>query len=126
MVKQVHFNPKSIAFTFILAGVLILSACGKDAIDMFDCAGVTPTYTIEVKPILDASCAKSGCHDAQTQENGFDFSSYSEAKIASQVENFLGAIQHKKGFEPMPNDSPKLSADKIKILSCWAQNGSPE
>ncbi|HZV70292.1 MAG TPA: hypothetical protein VFG10_12140 [Saprospiraceae bacterium] len=126
MVKQVHFQAKSIAFTFLLAGILILPSCGKESIEMFDCTGSTPTYTIEVKPILDASCAKSGCHDTQTHENGFDFSSYGEARIASQTENFLGAIQHKGGFEPMPDDGPKLSADKIKILTCWAQNGSPE
>ncbi|MEO6130463.1 MAG: hypothetical protein ABIQ02_01355, partial [Saprospiraceae bacterium] len=95
-------------------------------IEMFDCTGVTPTYTIDIKPILDASCAKSGCHDAQSHESGFDFSTHSEAKISSQAQNFLGAIQHASGFVPMPNDGPKLSSDKIKLLSCWVQNGSPE
>ncbi len=105
---------------------LVWSSCGKDAIDMVECTGLTPTYTADIKPILDASCAKSGCHDSITKQKGFDFSSYATAMPISQGDSFLGAIQRKDGFRPMPDDGPQLSADKIELLTCWVQSGSPQ
>ncbi|MEP6646872.1 MAG: hypothetical protein ABJC12_07270 [Saprospiraceae bacterium] len=106
--------------------LVIWTACGSDAIEMFDCSVITPTYNLNIKPILDTSCAKSGCHDAQTNQSGFDLSSYSKAKSLSQQKAFLGSIQQKSSYPAMPNDGVKLSDDKIKLLSCWVQNGSPE
>ena len=46
---------------------------------MFDCGGVAPTYNSDVKPILNASCAKSGCHDAITVQSGVNLSTYAGA-----------------------------------------------
>lgn len=93
---------------------------------MFDCNGITPTYTTNVKPILDNSCAKSGCHDAITVQNGVNLSTYSSASAVSQQERFLGVIHHRDGFPPMPFDGPKLPQAQLQILSCWVQNGSPQ
>ena len=108
-------------------GLLVLFlACKKDAVDPIDCGGINPTYSADIKPILDASCAKSGCHDAITQEDGKNLSNYTEALVISQTPEFLGAIQHKSGFTPMPHDGPKLADDKIQLLTCWVRNGSPQ
>jgi len=93
---------------------------------MFDCDGITPTYTADVKPILDASCAKSGCHDAITVQNGVNLSTYATASTVSQEERFLGVIHHRDGFPAMPFDGPKLPQAQLQILSCWVQNGSPQ
>lgn len=102
------------------------SSCGKDTVTMFDCTGLTPTYTVDIKPILKASCALSGCHDAFSPQAGYDFSSYNSSSSGSQSGRFLGAIQQIRGFLAMPNGLPKLSDDKIKLLTCWVENGSPE
>ncbi len=59
--------------------VILAISCKKDEGDSIDCAGITPTYTADIKPILDASCAKSGCHDAITKANNYDFSAYGTA-----------------------------------------------
>jgi len=106
--------------------VLLAVSCKKDEGDSIDCSGVTPTYTADIKPILDASCAKSGCHDAITKANNYDLSAYGPASAISQGNRFLGAIQHKNGFSEMPQGGPKLSDDKIQQLTCWVENGSPE
>ena len=93
---------------------------------MFECSGTSPAYTADIKPILNASCAKSGCHDAITARNGVNLSDYAHANTISHEERFLGAIQHKKGYPKMPDDGFKLSESQIRLLTCWVQNGSPQ
>ena len=126
MLKQVPISVKSTLFVLLTAFLVVLSACGKEDIDTEDCTGTAPTYTSDIKAILDASCAKSGCHDPITKQNGYDFSTYATAEPISQMDVFLGAVQHKDGYTPMPKDGGKLSSDKIKLLTCWVQNGSPQ
>lgn len=126
MVKPVHFKANFIAYCLLVSLYLFSTSCGKESVDTVDCMGQTPTYSVDTKPILDASCAQTNCHDSVTKENGYDFSTYATARPISQQENFLGAIQHKQGFTPMPDSGPKLSQDKIDLLTCWVQNGSPE
>jgi hypothetical protein len=106
--------------------ILLVSCDKEDSPDTVDCTGLTPTYNSEIKAILDASCAKSGCHDATTKANNYDLSTYATASPVSQNNRFLGAIQHKSGFTAMPKDGPKLSQDNIDLLTCWVQNDSPE
>ena len=115
--------------TFILSVIIVsfyLSSCKKEAVDIFDCAGLTPTYTADIKPILDVSCAKSGCHNAATAKKGVNLSNYASASAVSQEARFLGAIQHKQGYAKMPDDGPKLADSKIELLTCWVQAGSPQ
>ncbi len=118
-------HPVKVIFTICLIAILLIS-CGKGNLDMFDCAGFVPTYSAEIKPILDGSCAISGCHNAISAQGGINLSNYATAAIESKNDRFLGTIQHKKGYSQMPEDSPKLSNDKIELLTCWVQSGSPE
>lgn len=108
--------------------ILIGSACTKDkeTTETIDCSNTAPTYTLDVKPILDANCATSGCHDAATKKDGKDFSTYESTIQHTSNDAFLGAIQHKSGFSPMPRNAPKLSDADIKTLTCWVENGVPE
>ena len=109
-----------------LITVLVVSACKKtEATTAFDCTGVTPIYTADIKSIFDASCALSGCHDAGTKEQGYDLSNYAGAKAASSKAALLGSIEHLSGYDAMPKGSGKLSDDKIKKISCWLDNGAP-
>jgi hypothetical protein len=115
------------SYYFLLtACFLIFLSCGKEDPDPVECSGLNPTYTADIKPILDASCAKSGCHDAVTAQNGVNLSTYATASAISQEERFLGVIQHKAGFPPMPFDGGKLPDGQIELLTCWVQDGSPE
>ena len=119
-------HAKSFFLSVLLLTGIIITGCGKEDPDPFDCSGITPTYTADIKPILDASCAKSGCHDAITVQNGVNLSTFATASAISQEDRFLGVIQHKAGFPAMPFDGPKLPDAQIKLLTCWVQNGSPQ
>lgn len=120
------YYPNTFCIALVCTVFIFLVACAKEDPDMADCTGLTTTYTSDIKSILDANCATSGCHDAITHEQGMDYSNYVEAAQASHNTNFLGAIQHKRGYKPMPKDAPKLSATDIQLLTCWVQDGSPQ
>lgn len=106
--------------------VFLFASCGKEEIQTFDCTGLTPTYTADIKPIIDANCATAGCHNGVSKANGIDLSTYSLVVSESNKARFLGAIQHRSGYDPMPKNQTKLSESNIRLISCWVENGQPE
>lgn len=126
MRRSLHIPIKTKILSFIFVAGLVLVACEKEPVDIFDCSGLNPTYTADIKPILDTSCAKSGCHNAATAKKGINLSNYASASDVSQEDRFLGAIQHKKGYAKMPDDAGKLPDAQVRLLTCWVQNGSPQ
>ena len=91
----------------------------------YDCTGVTPTYTKEVKPILDSYCAMPGmgCHGADGE--AFSLADYASASKQSSANKFMGSIEHLKGYANMPKGGVKMPDEQIHVLSCWVENGSP-
>lgn len=125
MGTTVALSAKYLIFMILGLGSLLLS-CGKEEIETFDCTGLTPTYTEDIKSIIDANCATSGCHNASTQANGINLSTYALVVSESNKARFLGAIQQVSGYDPMPKDRAKLSDANIQLISCWLENGQPE
>jgi hypothetical protein len=121
-----NFPNLKISGMLCLLGIFFLLSCSKEDIDMVDCMGLVPTYNLDVKAILDNSCATVGCHNSTTKENGIDLSTYASVRVVSSQDRFLGAIQHKRGYTAMPYKLPELNSDQVELLTCWVQNGSPE
>jgi hypothetical protein len=117
---------KKVILFFAIASIGTVACSKKGSIQTFDCAGVTPKYTTEIKPILDANCATSGCHNSASKAEGLDYSNYGQAKHHATHNEFLGSIQHVSGYEQMPKGKAKLTDAQIKLISCWSQNGAPE
>jgi mono/diheme cytochrome c family protein len=117
---------KKLTLSLVAISLLgILAQCKKETTTI-DCSGTTPTYVKDVKPILDANCASSGCHGAANPSDGINLSTYAAAKNAGGSSKFLDSIQHNGGAKAMPKGGSKMSDDKIKVLYCWVQNGMPE
>ena len=111
--------------------VNLIVSCSKDEtttppVSTNECTGVTSTYTNDVASIFNSSCATSGCHSAASKANGIDLSNYNSAKNVALSSKLLQAIKHESGATPMPNGQAKLSPDKIKKVTCWIQNGTPQ
>lgn len=111
--------------------ILILSAgllfsCNKSSTTTYDCSGANPTYTQDIKSILDANCATSGCHNSSSQAHGINLSTYSEVVTESGKARFMGSIEHQSGYAAMPENKPKLSDADIQSIYCWIQNGKQE
>ncbi len=110
----------------VVAMVSLMWGCKKDEPLKYDCTGLTPTYTVDIKPIFDANCVSSGCHNSGSKRAGYDLSSYSGAKSASGKKALMGSIQHLKGYSNMPRGKSKLSNEQLKTISCWIENGAVE
>lgn len=76
------------------------------------------TYTADIKPILQAKCQFDGCHPG----NG-DWFTYSTAKANA------AAIKARTGNGSMPK-APQpggaLTANEIKQIACWVDDGAPQ
>ena len=115
-----------------LAGLLLavatftLTMCQKESTATYDCTNVTPTYNNDIKAIMNASCAISGCHDASSREAGINLSTYATVKAESANDRFLGSIEHRSGYKSMPDGASKLPDASIQKIYCWIQNGQPQ
>lgn len=109
----------------VTACFTLFTQCKKEEADVVDCTGTTPTYAANVKSILDANCATSGCHSASSKESGYDLSSYESSKSAAANKAFVASVQHKSGYTKMPKGKSKLSDSDVKTIACWVQNGMP-
>ena len=113
----------SASFLLLLLGMM---SCKKEKVTTYDCTGLTPTYTAEIKGIMDSQCATSGCHNASSKKAGIDLSTYAKVKSESAKDKFIGSMQHKSGYTAMPEGASKLDDATIQKISCWVSNGTPE
>jgi cytochrome c553 len=106
-----------------IAACIYFSACKTKKAPATACAS-SPTYTADIKSILDASCMP--CHSAEKHKHNIDLSGYETTKESAAGKNFLGSIRHEAGYDAMPAKADKLSDATIEKISCWIQNGMPK
>ena len=88
-------------------------------------------YDRDIQPILMSSCAVSGCHDAATHKEGYDFSSYTKTLSAlkagspstSKLYKVITASQTSEDFMPPKPYSPLSKAANDTIYS-WIKRGA--
>lgn len=79
--------------------------------------GATGTSWLnDIKPIIEVSCAKSGCH------NG---SSRTDLRIYENAKFHASSIKSKTKDRSMPREGT-LTQDQIDIIGCWVDDGAPE
>lgn len=89
-------------------------------------------FESDVLPIFQSNCAKSGCHDAVTHEDGYNLTSYSNIVKKGIVpgnpaaSKIYESITEKKGDDFMPKGGPALSASQITTIKAWIAAGAAE
>jgi uncharacterized membrane protein len=81
-----------------------------------------PTYTSDIKAIVNAKCAIPGCHDGNS--GLVNFTTYGPLK--EKVDN--GRVK-RYVFELKimpPATATQLTEDEKKLLQCWLDNGASE
>ena len=88
-------------------------------------------YTRDIQPMLMSSCAISGCHDATTHKEGYDFSTYAKAIKAVSAGNPTGSKLYRvitasptsENFMP-PKPYSGLSKAAIDTIYSWIKRGA--
>jgi uncharacterized membrane protein len=113
---------------YIPADVLIV-----DSTDLSQPCDPNMVYFInQVQPILVSNCAKPGCHDANTREEGIDYSTYQSTIQSETVKP--GRPNDSKLYDvitetdpsdvmPPPGNTP-LTADQKDMLYMWILQGA--
>ncbi|MCX8473899.1 MAG: hypothetical protein ORN85_09655 [Sediminibacterium sp.] len=124
MKKLVYFSITLAIFAFVYSCQKSTSSTAIS--NNYDCSQ-SYSYTTDIAPILNASCALVGCHNASSRESGYDFSSYTAAKsYTSKINAIIGSMNYSSGYKPMPQGRAQLSTATIQKIYCWYANGTPQ
>jgi hypothetical protein len=86
------------------------------------CDTTPASFSADINPIIQASCAIPGCHNT-TGAAGIKLTNYSEIKSQAELNRFLSSIKHESGFSNMPKSANKLADSTITKIECWINNG---
>jgi uncharacterized membrane protein len=85
-------------------------------------------FVNDIQPILNSSCAYSGCHDAASQQDGVDLSSYSRIMATADVRpgnpdgSDLYEVLEDGEMPPAPNNP--LSNEQKQMIYNWIKQGA--
>lgn len=124
---------KFIFFLPLLVTTVFVAACTSDVLPEpteLPCDDVMATYVTDIQPIVETSCAYSGCHlgtapGIYTSYEGLlpqlEAGSFRERVITMQADENLGMPPNYA-----PTDRPQdLTAEELKLIECWLDAGFP-
>jgi len=98
------------------------------------CVPGTIYFGRDILPLLRSNCAKSGCHDAETAEEGIVLDSY-QAVLASDVIKLSRPsdsemIKKMKDNDPddvmPPPPNERMTAEQIALIQTWIEQGAKD
>ncbi|NVK52299.1 MAG: hypothetical protein HWD85_05140 [Flavobacteriaceae bacterium] len=110
---------KKVFLTLLMASIFV--GCASDSTD--DVTNPPPakiTYAKNIKPLVDTSCATSGCHNAASKQAGLTLETYAQVKNAFLNGNAFARIE--STTNPMP-PSGKLPDGTIQTIKKWRDQG---
>lgn len=110
-------------------GILLTGCYNDNEEDLYPnntCNTTNVTYTLTVKPIIQANCAISGCHTVASAPSsaGIQLEDYTGLKAIVTSNQLLGAINHESGFSAMPKNAGKLSSCALNQIKKWVDDGA--
>lgn len=102
-------------FSFLLL-ILLFSACNREQIEPQEKCEQEVSYTNDVKEIIDASCAFSGCHINGSAPG--EFSSYQGLQTYLDNDLFRSRVLVIQNMPPAGVD--QLTEQELELLTCWA------
>lgn len=120
--------------------LFFVSACTNDELPppvvSEACDTLVTSYNINVKTIIDESCAYSGCHDGSGGIGPGNYSSYGGLEfflnsglfrtrvLNSEVGTALAMPPSNSTYPQSQKDS--LTSEERQIIECWLDTGYPE
>ena len=109
---------------FMLLLVAVLQSCTKDNVNEYntmDNCTDTVSFAAKIQPLILQNCATSGCHDATTQESGYDLTNHTN--ISANANIILSTMRWENGVVQMPYNLSQLPDSLIQQFSCWVKQG---
>lgn len=133
MYSNTKYRNRLLAIPIFIMVASFNSGCTWDQVPLFGNGGDgikdSVCYQNEIEPIISSNCAKSGCHDANTQANGIDLSNYwgvlEIVKPGSPDKSKLVSAIKGGGEDLMPpNPYNPLTTEQIALIETWIQQGA--
>ncbi|MGK0389238.1 MAG: hypothetical protein ACI94Y_001978 [Maribacter sp.] len=111
--------------------LFILSSCTNDKLEPSEDISCNTsdivTYDLQIKPIIDASCAGAGCHDGNGEGPG-DYNSYAGMQAAIDDDLIFNRVitSRNDGARMPPIEATPLTTENLILIQCWANDGYPE
>jgi hypothetical protein len=108
---------------FIISSIAILFSCAKDKLEENgEVCSDDITYQDDVRPILDRTCAYTGCHDGSSAPG--DFTSYNRMLPFLNEDKFERRVIDRRDMPPNYSSGPTaLTAEELAFIRCWAEGG---
>lgn len=110
-------------FIFIISSIAILFSCAKDKLEENgEVCTDNISYQDDVRPILDKTCAFSGCHDGFGAPG--DYTNYNSMLPFLSPDKFVRRVIDRRDMPPNYSTGPTaLNAEELTMIRCWAQGG---
>ena len=104
-------------------------ACSKDTLmtppEPTACELLAASYADDIRPLMNSSCALSGCHVAGFSSG--DFTGYAGLKAKVDDGSVMNRAIVQLNMPPSNSPGPtSLTSTEIELLSCWIEAGAPE
>jgi hypothetical protein len=131
-----HMIRKTVAIASLTI-VLVAAACTADELPGPDgCEPGIATYERNIKAIIEASCAYSGCHDGGSPGVPGDYRTYQGMRLflnSGTVRTRVIDLRDNPALGMPPNRSvysqsrkDELTPEEFELMRCWLNNGFPE
>lgn len=87
------------------------------------CVTTNITYTSGVLPIIRSNCYT--CHSSAARQGNVILEGYTALKGMVDNGRLEGAINHRTGYQPMPQGAPKLTECQLNQIAAWISAGAP-
>jgi hypothetical protein len=114
MLKTIYFSLISALFISLL-----IAGCTKDKENTNNDCSTTKSWTSDVSPIIQSSCAITSCHASGSANGPGALTSY------QAVFNARTAIRQAVASGAMPKTGSLTAAQKNAII-CWIDSGAPQ
>lgn len=124
-------------YPFLVTALLALSYCSADELPQPEgCAPGLASYELNMKEIIDQSCAYIGCHDGQSSDAPGNFQTYAgirpflqDGTVRSRVIDLRN--DPVKGMPPSKRAFPlsqkeELTPKEYELFRCWLNDNFPE
>lgn len=101
----------------------ILQGAMNNSCDALLCDTVEVTFAGDIMPLVGTFC--EGCHSGSNAGGDILLNDYDDIFSIGEGGSLMGSITWESGFEPMPQNSGKLTDCQIRMFEIWIENGMP-